>query len=810
MKNNFTKLLLPLLALLIIIPIAFSLFGNDTGHLLGWWFGIFILGLIFLPLSTRIFKKFFDKGYILSKVLGLALSTMTIWLLASLRMVPFRNYTVYIILAIAFILIYVIFKGYKDFIESIKENVLEKQTFIYMEIMFLVLLIIAAFIKGHNPATGIEMPMDFAFLNSIMRTDYFPPYDVWMSSVPNNYYYYGQFVFAFLTKLSAGDSLYTYNLAFASLFPFAFTLCFSLTASLIVNIKNLKKKVLKAVVAGLIASCLLTIGGNLHTTVYRDILRPLNKAGIIVSTDKNHTFGDLTTDYYFTGPRSYIGYEPEVYDENGTLLPDTKLITEMPSYSLILGDLHAQINNILFVLLFISLLYAFALFVKEKSDKKNTVTERTKKKKGKAEFIEEVKEETFVDMIKSFPLHIILMSIVLPVMFMTNTWDFPIYLVVMSITFLFTYLHCYKTVGKAFINALIDMIKVLVISLILIIPFFVHFKNPTLGTHFTQLGHYTLLYFFQQFVLWGLDILFVVTFIVFMIKRYKKKKESNSAKAPVMKKFRSFFTRMEVSDLMIFILACCAIGLILVSELVYQKDVSGADYSRANTVFKLYLQSFIMLDIVTGYTFVRVVTNFDFKKVSHFIITPILVICIILPFNYTGELLKYYQNPSKVENYVSLNVIKDAGSRYNYTAISRAIMWLRDNVEGQAVIAEAAGSDGAGVDGVTFRFGNSARFSTATGLQTIIGWHGHQQYWRGSAPEVGTELTTRTDDVRTLYNATNAGEALAIIDKYDIEYIIISEIEQLTYPEMNVELLKSLGTVVFNSGDGTLIIKIER
>ncbi|MFQ6805000.1 MAG: DUF2298 domain-containing protein [Lachnospiraceae bacterium] len=57
--------------------------------------------------------------------------------------------------------------------------------------------------------------------------------------------------------------------------------------------------------------------------------------------------GDYT--YWFPNSTRYIGYYPEGND---------KTIHEFPSYSFVLGDLHAHVVNVMFVLALICLVYA--------------------------------------------------------------------------------------------------------------------------------------------------------------------------------------------------------------------------------------------------------------------------------------------------------------------------------------------------------------------------------------------------------------------------------------------------------------------
>lgn len=104
----------------------------------------------------------------------------------------------------------------------------------------------------------------------------------------------------------------------------------------------------------------------------------------------------------------------------------------------------------------------------------------------------------------------------------------------------------------------------------------------------------------------------------------------------------------------------------------------------------------------------------------------------------------------------------------------QAIDWLNDNVEGSPVILEAFGDD----------FTSAGRVSSRTGLPTVIGWLGHERQWRGSPDPFDTRetpYTVRPQEVARLYNTPVIGEAQIFIDKYDIEYVYVGNLERATY-----------------------------
>ena len=77
--------------------------NNDLFFVFSWWSLIFILGLFFLPLTFLLFKNFFDKGYIFSKLIAILSVSYISWLLSSLKILPFNQVTILVITILLFI-----------------------------------------------------------------------------------------------------------------------------------------------------------------------------------------------------------------------------------------------------------------------------------------------------------------------------------------------------------------------------------------------------------------------------------------------------------------------------------------------------------------------------------------------------------------------------------------------------------------------------------------------------------------------------------------------------------------------------------
>lgn len=96
-KRNYLIKIAP--AVLLVVG-AYWLLGSDFFTFLIWWEMICLLGLVFMPVTSRIFRGFDDNGWMFSKVLAVAVCGYVQWLLACLKITPFTGMTCVIITVI--------------------------------------------------------------------------------------------------------------------------------------------------------------------------------------------------------------------------------------------------------------------------------------------------------------------------------------------------------------------------------------------------------------------------------------------------------------------------------------------------------------------------------------------------------------------------------------------------------------------------------------------------------------------------------------------------------------------------------------
>ncbi|MCL4339374.1 DUF2298 domain-containing protein [Patescibacteria group bacterium] len=811
---------------------------SDASYVIVWWLTIFVVGTAFLPFTLLLLNRFADKGYIFTKVLGILIASYSVWFLASTRILPFTQTTIILILLGGFLssIFLIRWMHQKDLLTKLPFGL-----FLFEESLFLTALSFWSFVRATEPSIhGLEKFMDFGFVNSILRSRYFPPLDMWLAKSPDysggyfiNYYYFGHYITAFLTKLSNIDSTITYNLSIATLFALTLVLSFSLGLNLYSlhkkshsdnsqkpDMKNDKKPSrlgFRIFLAGILAAFLVTLGGNLHTIYV------------------------FTTNYLVDHPvppwQLPLGYYPERYwYPNATrFIPFT--IHEFPIYSFVVADLHGHVSDIPFVLFTLAIL--LAIITKEDRKVEGKQSELKKEKiMGFSffnNFLREFEEHT------SIPLaNIFLLGILLSVMYMTNAWDGLIYMILTGLVIL------YKNLRKKFQDSSLTLAGIiyktfsaclflLFFFLVANLPFSLNFKpfvsgigvlcapssllGKKIGPLLFEVGKCQKSPLWMLAILWGFFYFNVIGYLFIIIlpaiksfftgifqHRTDEKFAENRNKNESIGLFDSFFARLTLIkgltpvDMLILIMIFVSTLLLIFPEFFYMKDIYPMHY-RANTMFKLGYQAFIMLGLCSSFIAFRAKDIIpQAKKTLRFILyNSLFIFLFVLVGVYPYFAINsYYGGLQTYHGLFGLNWFSS-----QYPDDYKAIIWLRQNIKcrnnqsqcnNHPVIAEANGDS----------YTDYARVSANTGLPTIIGWPVHEWLWRGSYDEAGR----RIPEVAALYESPDINLTKGILQKYDVEYIFDGTLEREKYKNLDETKLLQLGTVVFQSGN-TKIIKVS-
>ncbi|MCR4840791.1 MAG: hypothetical protein K5848_04520 [Lachnospiraceae bacterium] len=766
---------------------------SDFKPMIKWWATLLLLGLTFLPSTLILFKRFRDNGWFFSKTIGLAVSAWVVFYLSSFKLLKFTAGNCITVIVLCFVANVAILFFYNkkssdpvDFKECLSANRVSRM--IIAESVFFAIFTVWCYLKGFNAsAYGTEKFMDYGYLTAILKSEYMPANDLWFAGKSINYYYVGQYISAYLIRVSGVGAGYGYNLMMMTLAALTACIPYSIVSNVLrysmmekeKSGEGVHKDYIKTVpvVGGIIAGVAVSIAGNMHYPIFKWIMPKIDRMkGREIST------------YWFSDATRYIGYNPEV---------DDKTIHEFPSYSFVLGDLHAHVINIIFVLTVIGLLFAW--LIKRKAVMDISKTEGA----PKIHFIREI-----------FSPQMIMVMFFIGLFHMTNYWDFPIYFVVSGAVILFTNLITYRYKSEAWLLTGFQVVAFVLVGIIVALPFTLSFDSISTSVKFcTQHSR-----FYQLLILWGLPSILVIFFAASRIMAAFEKKEEQADEKKV-NFFVRIFDSVDTAELFTCILGFCAMGLVFLPEVIYVVDIYGGAYQRANTMFKLTYQAFIMFGMCMAVIITRFLYFVCDKKLRVFgkvaLVLFIATACYFLEA--CGAWFSHY--------YLTLDA--SAFLENENSADADGIAWINENVPDDAVVLEMCG--------LSYSYFN--RVSVFTGNPTVLGWQTHEWLWRSSGnKDYPPEITERHRDVVSIYTSTSVSEVLSLINKYNIDYIYVGEAEHfdgyISGPEsdentayfhggyysrirVNDNLLKALGEVIEIAPEGTgssyatYIVKID-
>ena len=300
---------------------------------LAWLALVQLASLVVLPIGFLLFRGLHDRGYLLSKILAVLLLAYVPWLLAALGILDFTRLSIYLgLVGMAAAGAYIAFTRRDDFLAFIKAR---WRILALEEALFLVAFLVFLGLRWANPDLwhpfrGGEKPMDFAYLNAVIRSSTIPPYDPWFAGGYLNYYYFGQFILATLIKATGILPEVAFNLAAPLLFALtaggAFSVAYNLTSAMRQRSIARPGPSWGPAATGIAGVLLVAVVGNLGAAVQ------LVKAGL---------------DWLRDGA-SFPMFD---YWAPSRMIPDQIAITEFPFWTFLFADPHAHMIVIPFTLL---------------------------------------------------------------------------------------------------------------------------------------------------------------------------------------------------------------------------------------------------------------------------------------------------------------------------------------------------------------------------------------------------------------------------------------------------------------------------
>lgn len=749
-----------------------------------WWLVVTLMGWTAFPLAMRFLNRLPGRGYALSKALGLLLVSYAFWLLCSLKVLPNNVGGILIAWAIVLAVSLIAYRSGGGSVDSLRGFVRERWRYILAtEILFLIGLAGWAAFRAFDPdLVGTEKPMEFAFLNAILRSDTFPPHDPWLSGYAISYYYFGYVMMAMLTKLGGTPPAVAFNVGIALLFALTLTGGFGVVYELITGGRARDER--RAIGFSLFGPLFVALVGNLE-----GLLDVLHSRGIGSSAfwkwvqikgllEAPVTGAWVPQDHWWWWRASRVVYDTNVLGEH------QEVIDEFPYFSFILGDMHPHVLALPFVMLAIAI--ALQVFHWAAGQKPLALPRRGGAWAWLGGWLR-----------RDWGPHL-LVALCLGALGFLNTWDFPIYLGLATLCYAAGRYLAHGRLDRAYaLDVALWAGRALALGIVLFLPFYLGFSSQASGIGLviinrTRPWHY--------FVMFGLFVATSLAFLVYATRAWLPGRRLTAtgdvqaigiavallaALALIQGKWTALGVLLAVGVLAVGVTRRLAqsdrsdehaladtaaalmmlVGLLLtfVVEFVFLKDSFG---TRMNTVFKFYYQAWVLLGLSGAYTLWAVfgrgaLGRWAAAGRSAFAAAFALLLAASLVYTFAAGFTK--ANGFRGE--ATLDCL--AFVRKYYLGEYGAIAWLNAHVKDAPVILEATGGS----------YTEAARVSARTGLPTVLGWDFHEQQWRGKQNPAGSRAT----DIEAMYRAPDSPETLTLLDRYGISYIYVGDLERSKY-----------------------------
>jgi YYY domain-containing protein len=803
---------------------------------LSWWLLAVLLGWAAYPLCWRVFGRLGDRGYGIAKTLAIALLAWGAWLLASLRWLPYSRGSIVLVLALLVgASALVVWRHRAAFMADLRDR---WQVLAFAEVVFAAGYVFFHGIRLANPDLwhgnfGGEKPMDFAYLNAVLKSTYFPPYDPWLAGGYINYYYFGQVLVATLIKLTGTVPAVAYNLAIALFFGLLVSGAYSFAFNWLLGRQGAAGRAARrlpalgwAELGGLLAALFVGIIGNLDGLV--QLFENLGKAsGATGSTTP--VLGGLARALAGLGPALSGAYHMPPFDfwrSTRVIGPeDPGPITEFPYFTFLYGDLHAHLLALPLTLLALHVALALArggglapLWAVLTGWRPGA----TRAWLGKALGQESV-------------WLVAVGGLVLGLLRATNTWDYPTYLLLLvGAGAVAEYRAARGITLGAVVRAGVLAAALFVVANLVIQPYLSSFALFYTGVEpikaQTSLIHYLTILGFFLFA-----VVSLVVYETWGLRRRVAPLLAAATLAPQAGPAQGFWSppsangwlnrgTLAASGLLAGLLVAAGlavagkvvpavVALLLVGvawlvpwhrqapdRLVLLGMIAGAlvltalvefvtlkgDIGRMNTVFKFYLQVWVLLALAAAIVGVRLLRRWRPTgpwRAWAAAAAVLLAGCLIYPVQATPVKLGYrFEKLPPTDDgmaFMQTAVYHDRDRAIPLVYDYRAIRWLQDHVPGSPVILEANTG--------LYKWGS--RVSIHTGLPTVVGWDWHQRQQRG---DFGWMVEERLRDVAQMYDSPDPNALLPLLRKYRVEYIYVGPLERAYYSAAGLDKFRGL------------------
>ncbi len=816
-----------------------------------------------------------DRGYGISKAIGVILAGFAYWWLVTLGLAP--NAPGAIVLAI----ILVALTGIA--LHAYGSRGPQRQPLIHLpglsvivatEVVFGVAFLACTIYRSYTPQiveAGGEKFMESMFINAILRSPSFPPNDAWLSGYTISYYYFGYILLAMLTRISGVAPSIGFNLGGAMVFALTIVSAFSVGFNLWGTFRRTtagqssvspvgavslhsKNPTGSPILAGLLAAIMLGVMGNMG-----GLMESIRCTGILpqsfwswldirqIAQQPIQCSGLLPTRFYWWWDWSRVIHD---YTPTGA---NQEVITETPAFSFILGDNHPHVMDLPFVLCAVTLALYFLT-----SRRFYTDPATASPGDGSTHRIK-LDGQPAVNWLMGAAPHMLLAGVVVGGLGFMNTWDFPVYGVLVGGAVLLG--RWYRR--EPILPGVLFGLSIFVLGYLFYIPFYSVFASQARGIGVNLFNGTRFVQFFMMFapfivaaplfaaqtfqelrlpprriVLQVISLaLAALVFALFAVvvlgvssaqgRAYLAELNASGSvmgvsREVIMQRLIGRLTDPWTPIFLLLVAASCAV-LVLTRphaeqgvDLGYAESTPPAIGTNERLIKSFVLLLFLggaLLTVAVEFIFLQDLFGTRMNTVFKFYYQAWTVWAIASSF----ALMTFLEQRHLLATVGSFTVVLLllAGLLYPlYAAISKTDDFSGPpTLDGSAYLQSAHPEDARiiawlnrNVQGAPViletpadHYGSyvyNGRISVFTGLPTLLGWAGHENQWRGNY-DVPAQ---REPLIKTLYNTTDVQQAEALIQQFHIRYVIVGQLERTTYSSDGLAKFRQMCRIDYQTG----------
>jgi YYY domain-containing protein len=759
-----------------------------------WAIALAVLGLVGLPYVYVACAGLPDRGVALARPVSLLLVGWTTWWLVSLRLTEFSRAAIAAALALVTLGGLLLLVGRRHDLGAWVRG--HWRLVVVEEAVFWGLFGAATLVRYLNPDLwhpfrGGEKPMDLAYLDAVIKSAHFPPYDPWFASGQLNYYYYGFILVAVIVKGTGIEPAVAYNLAVPTFFAMLGAVSFTATLALIPGGRD-RVRGRARVYAAAVGVALVAVLGNLGE--------------VRVLATRVH--GQVPLDWWFWNASRLIHHPA------GEAGP----INEFPAFTYLYADLHAHA----IALPFDAAALALSLAVVRAAGGESPTARRTR---------------------------FFLLALVIGALWAINSWDVPVFACVALVALAGAHAprrDPWSSKGIAYFIA--QAVGLVALAYALFLPFHLRYRSVYVGVapwhgSRTPLDDYLTIYglfmfaFLSAFLveLWtSPNLNAVVRSIRLQLKTWDRVRRRRELMQVLVGKrslvFRTALPGWATAILVLAVLgqSVAAVALFLAglaaSTLAKRRRgaapdrtlalrrftiflfllalaltvsveylvVAKIDVGRVNTLFKIYLQVWLIWGVAAAAAIAFVYGRLPLLPREVRVAWRGALICLLT----AAALYPALAVPARIndrfdtsvgptlngEAFMTRAVFQAHDLKFRLAWDGQAIDWIQTHLDGSPVVAEV------NTDPALYAWGN--RYAMFTGNPSIVGWDYHQRQQR---PWQTAEIRRRIADVQRAYRTTDAARAYQLFARYEVAYIVVGPLERAYFPA---------GTAKWTRGEG--------